>query len=402
MPGILSSVRVLELSNGPSGSFCAKLLSDQGADAIKVEPPGWGDQARHEPPFVGGEPHPDRSTAFLAFNTNKRGITLQLELPAGRDLFLRLAKTADVIIESYPPGHLRGLGIGFDQLIEANPRVIVLSVTYFGQDGPYAGWQGNDLVAQAMGGFLYAVTGTADRPPMGTALQQMEITAARNGVIAIMAALIRRDQTGEGAHIDLSTIESTVSTPSGLIHPYTFTGRNPHRGGSDVNVMDGMHLPTRDGEVTLTTAGTGGRPMEVWAEFLGEPGLLEPRFASRQSRLENWEELHRLVAPRLAQWNNLDLMRETMARGLVIGLVQSPLQVVESPHLAERGFFVELDHGEVGRLKYPGSGFLMNGVNPMQTVRAAPRLGEHNFEVLGGELGLSTEELGVLRASRVI
>jgi formyl-CoA transferase len=166
--------------------------------------------------------------------------------------------------------------------------------------------------------------------------------------------------------------------------------------------MDGMHLPTRDGEVTLTTAGTGGRPMEVWAEFLGEPGLLEPRFASRQSRLENWEELHRLVAPRLAQWNNLDLMRETMARGLVIGLVQSPLQVVESPHLAERGFFVELDHGEVGRLKYPGSGFLMNGVNPMQTVRAAPRLGEHNFEVLGGELGLSTEELGVLRASRVI
>jgi crotonobetainyl-CoA:carnitine CoA-transferase CaiB-like acyl-CoA transferase len=402
MPGILSNVRVLELSNGPSGSFCAKLLADQGADAIKVEPPGWGDQARHEPPFIGGEPHPDRSTAFLAFNTNKRGITLQLEQAAGRDLFLQLAKTADVIIESYPTGQLGDQGVGFSQLQEVNPRVIVLSITYFGQDGPHAGWQGNDLVAQAMGGFLYAVTGSADRPPMGTALQQMEITAARNGVIAIMAALLRRDQTGDGAHIDLSTVEAAVSTPSGLIHPFTFTGRSPHRGGSDANVMDGMHLPTRDGEVTLTTAGTGGRPMEVWAEFLEEPGLLGPKFATRQSRLENWEELHRLVAPKLARWENLDLMRETMVRGLVVGLVQSPKQVVESPHLAERGFFVELEHSEVGRMKYPSSGFLMDGSNPMQTARAAPRLGEHNVEILGGELGLSTEELGVLRAARVI
>ena len=402
MPGILSNVRVLEVSNGPSGSFCAKLLADQGADALKVEPPGWGDQARHEPPFIGGDPHPDRSTAFLAFNTNKRGITLDVEQAAGREVLLRLAETADVIIECHPPGRLNVLGIGYDKFQEVNSKVILLSITYFGQDGPYADWQGDDLVAQAMGGFLYAVTGSADRPPMGTALQQMEITAARNGVIAVMAALFRRDQTGEGTHIDLSTIEATISTPSGLIHPYTFTGRSPHRGGSDRNVMDGMHLPTKDGEVTLTTAGTGGRPMEVWAEFLEEPGLLDAKYASRQSRLENWEDLHNLVAPKLSQWNNLDLKRETMGRGLVVGLVQSPVQVVESPHLAERGFFVELEHSEVGTLKYPSAGFLMDGSNPMQTARAAPRLGEHNAEILGGELGLSTEELGVLRAARVI
>jgi crotonobetainyl-CoA:carnitine CoA-transferase CaiB-like acyl-CoA transferase len=402
MPGILSNVRVLEVSNGPSGSFCAKLLADQGADALKVEPPGWGDQARHEPPFIGGDPHPDRSTTFLAFNTNKRGITLDVEQAAGREVLLRLAETADVIIECHPPGRLNVLGIGYDKFQEVNSKVILLSITYFGQDGPYADWQGDDLVAQAMGGFLYAVTGSADRPPMGTALQQMEITAARNGVIAVMAALFRRDQTGEGTHIDLSTIEATISTPSGLIHPYTFTGRSPHRGGSDRNVMDGMHLPTKDGEVTLTTAGTGGRPMEVWAEFLEEPGLLDAKYASRQSRLENWEDLHNLVAPKLSQWNNLDLMRETMGRGLVVGLVQSPVQVVESPHLAERGFFVELEHSEVGTLKYPSAGFLMDGSNPMQTARAAPRLGEHNAEILGGELGLSTEELGVLRAARVI
>ena len=402
MPGILSELRVLELTHRPSGAFCAKLLADQGADTIKVEPPGWGDQSRHEPPFIGDEPQPDRSSTFLAFNTNKRGITLDIEQAEGRNLFLRLAESADVIVESYPPGKLVELGIAYSTLSAANPRLVLVSITYFGQGGPYASHQGDDLVAQAMGGYLYAVTGSASMPPMGTALQQMEITAARNGAVAVMAALLHRDQTETGTHIDVSTMEAAVSTPSGLVHPYTYTGRNPHRGGSDGNVMDGMHLPTLDGEVTLTTAGTGGRPMQAWAEFLEEPGLLDPRFATRGGRMEHWEDLHALVAPRLAQWTNLDLMRETMARGLVIGLVQTPRQVVESPHLEERGFFVELDHPEAGALQYPGSGFFIDGDNAMATARPAPRLGEHNVEILGGELGLSLRELGLLRAARVI
>ena len=400
--GILDDIKVLELTNNRSGAYCAKLVADQGADTLKVEPPGWGDQARHEPPFVGGEPHPDRGTLFLAFNTNKRGITLDLEQQAGRDLLLRLAANVDVVIESYPPGYLDQLGVGYSALKAANPGLLLVSITYFGQEGPYRDYQGNDLVSQATGGYLYAVTGSAHLPPMGTALEQMEITVARNGAIAIMMALFQRQETEEGQHIDLSTMEAAVSTPSGLLHPYSFTGRSPKRGGSDGNVMDGMHLPTKDGEVTLTTAGTGGRPMEAWAEFLEEPGLQDPKFASRRGRMENWEELYELVAPKLAQWNNLDLMQETMVLGLVVGLVQSPQQVVESPHLEERGYFVEMDHPEVGQLKYPGPGFLIDGVNPMETRYPAPRLGEHNVEVYSGQLGLSLEELGVLRAARVI
>ncbi len=402
MPGILSELRVLELTHRPSGAFCAKLLADQGADTIKVEPPGWGDQARHEPPFIDDVPDPDGSTSYLAFNTNKRGVTLDVEQADGRELFVRLASSADIILESYPPGRLAELGLAYEQLSQSNPGLILVSITYFGQDGPYASYQGDDLVAQAMGGYLYAVTGSASRPPMGTALQQMEITAARNGAVAVMAALLRREQSGRGAHIDVSTMEAAVSTPSGLIHPYTYTGRSPHRGGSDGNVMDGMHLPTLDGEVTLTTAGTGGRPMEAWAEFLDEPGLLDPRFASRSGRMEHWEELHDLVAPKLALWNNLDLMRETMARGLVIGLVQTPQQVVESPHLEEREFFVEMGHDSAGPLKYPGSGFFIDGENAMASTRPAPSLGEHNVEILCGELGLTVRDLGLLRAARVI
>lgn len=402
MDGILSEIKVLELTHAPSGSFCAKLLADQGADTIKVEPPGWGDQCRNEPPFIDGEPHPDRSTTFLALNTNKRGITLDVRQAAGKALFLQLARTTDVIIESFPPGRLTDLGLGYEVLRAENPKVILLSISYFGQHGPYANYKGDDLIAQAMGGYLYAVTGPADRPPMGSTLQQMELTAGRNGVIAVMAALLRRDETGEGNHIDLSVMEAAISTPSMLIQNYSYLGRSPRRGGGDKFVMDGMHLPTRDGEVTLTTAGTGGRPMEVWSEFLGEPRLLDPKFATRASRNDNWEELRDLVAPKLMQWNNLDLMQATMAKGLVIGLVQSPEQVVNSPHLAERGHFVALDHPEVGTLKYPGPGFFLDGANPMQTTRGAPRLGEHNAEIYCGRLGLTNEELGRLRAARVI
>jgi len=142
--------------------------------------------------------------------------------------------------------------------------------------------------------------------------------------------------------------------------------------------------------------------MEAWADFLGEPRLLDPKFATRPGRDEHWEELRDLVAPKLMQWDNLDLMREAMARGLVIGLVQSPEQVVNSPHLAERGHFVELDHAEVGTLKYPGPGFFFDGANPMQRTCAAPRLGEHNAEVYCNRLGLSNEEVRRLQTARVI
>ena len=390
------------MAHSLSGAFCAKLLADQGANTIKVEPPGWGDPARREPPFINGVSDPEASSIFLAFNTNKRGITLDIEQPQGRELLLRLVSDADVLIESYPPNHLEGLGLGYEVLKETNPGLILASITYFGQTGPYRDYIGSELVVQALGGFLHAVTGSADLPPMGTALDQMEITAARNGAIAIMAALLHRHQSSVGQHIDLSTMESVVSTPSGLIHPYTFTGRSPKRGGSDGNVMDGMHLPTKDGEVTLTTAGTGGRPMEAWAEFLEEPRLLDQKFSTRISRLDNWEELHNLVAPKLSTWNNLDLMREAMARGLVIGLVQSPQQVLDSPHLVERGYFVEINHPQAGSLKYPSPGFLMDEENPMDGSKSAPTLGEHNAAIFGDEWGLSVEELSLLRASKVI
>lgn len=402
MPGILDDVRVLELTHTLSGAFCAKLLADQGAATLKVEPPGRGDAARHEPPFLGGLPHPDQSSLFLAFNTNKRGVTLDITSATGADLFRQLVKNQDILIETFAPDYLDNLGLGYDILRQENPGLIMTSITPFGQTGPYRHYRSNDLIAQAMGGFLYT-TGRADQPPMGTVLEQTEIVTARNAVIATMAALLQQRQTGEGQHLDVSVMEAVVSTPPNFIHQYSFTGAIAGRGFGDHNVLDGMHLTTSDADVTLTTAGTGGNPMETWAAFLDEPLLLDPKFNSRQGRAEHWQELLDLIQHKLADWKAHAFMRAAMDQRLVVGVVQSPEEVVHCPHVAARNGFVTLEHAEAGSLQYAGSGFLVNDHNPTAGGgRAAPRLGEHNQEVYGDELGFTPEAIEALYAARVI
>jgi crotonobetainyl-CoA:carnitine CoA-transferase CaiB-like acyl-CoA transferase len=399
--GLLNDVRVVELTNSLAGAFCAKLLADQGAQTLKIEPPGRGDAARHEPPFIGGEPHPDRSTLFLAFNTNKRGITLNITTTTGRQLLQRLLAGCDVLVESFLPGYLESIGLGIAVLRQASPGVIMTSITPFGQSGPYSHYCSSDLIAQAMGGFLYT-TGSNDQPPMGTALEQMSVVTARNAVVAIMAALLHQRSGGEGQHIDVSMLEAVVSTPPNFIHQYSFTGALAGRGFGDQTVMDGMHLATGDHAVTLTTAGTGDNSMETWASFLNEPRLLDAKFSTRQGRARHWQELLDVLQAKLAHWKAHDFMKAAMDQRLVVGVVQSPEEVVHCPHLAERGSFVTLEHAEAGLLKYPGAGFLVDGHNPVTGSRAAPRLGEHNAEMYCGELGLSTESLAALRAAGVI
>ena len=400
MPGILEDIRALELSATPSGAFCAKLLADQGADVVKVEPPE-GDVARREPPFVdggdgggahgggegatgdGGGVHGDgESSLFLAYNANKRGIALDAASDDGRAALLKLLADRDVLVEDFAPGRLDALGLGYDTLRALNPRLIVASITPFGQSGPYSAYKSDDLVAQAIGGFLYT-TGESDREPMGTALGQTHVAAARNGAIAIMGAILQRETTGQGQHLDVSIMEAVVSTPPAFIHQYSYTGAIAGRGFGESNVLDGMHLATADSDVTLTTAGTGGNPMGTWADFLDEPRLLDDKFATRQGRARHAGELLEIVQSKLRGWKAHDFMTQAMDRRLVVGVVQSPREVADCPHLAERGTFVALEHPDAGGLRYPGPGFLIDGDNPMPSARPAPRLGEHNAEVLG-------------------
>ncbi|MBI2886520.1 MAG: CoA transferase [Chloroflexi bacterium] len=404
MLGILDDVRLIELSHHLTGAFCAKLLADQGADTIKVEPPGRGDAARHEPPFLAGPPHPNQSSQFLAFNTNKRSITLNLETRTGQRLLQGLVRAADVIIDSFAPGYLESLGLGYETLHQVNPRLILTSITPFGQTGPYRHYLSSDLVEQALGGALIGF-GDADKEPMALPQNQTAITAGRNAAIATMAALLYQRATGEGQHIDVSIMEAVVQTPPGHIHQYSFAGNNVARGaaGGQRSVMDGMHLETQDGYVTLTTAGTGGADaMDAWADFLELPELKDPKFKSRQGRTRHWEELRELVVGRLRRWKSHEFFKAAMERRLVVGVVQSPAEVVDCPHLAERGSFMALDHPDLGILNYPGAGFLADGENPVTGSRPAPRLGEHNREIYTELLGLSQHELAQLTAAGVI
>ena len=394
MTGILSDIRILELAATPAGAFCAKLLADQGADVVKVEPP-TGDPARREPPFLAGASGERQGSQFLAFNTNKRGVALDASLDEGREALLRLVASRDVLVEDFAPGRLDELGLGYETLRALNPGLIVVSITPFGQAGPYSAYKGGDLVAQAVGGFLYT-TGESDRPPMGTALEQTHVAAARNAAIATMGAILQREFTGEGQHIDVSIMEAVVSTPPAFIHQYSYTGAIAGRGFGEGNVMDGMHLPTADSDVTLTTAGTGGNPMRAWAAFLDEPRLLDNRFATPSGRAEHASELLALVQSKLRHRKAHEFMTDAMDRRLVVGVVQSPEEVAGCPHLAERGTFVGIDHAHAGALRYPGPGFMIDGSNPMTGGRPAPRLGEHNAEVLGGELGLTEQQISRL------
>lgn len=404
MLGMLSDIKVIELSNDISGAFCAKLLADMGADTLKIEPPGTGDPARHEPPFLGGTPHPERSSLFLSYNTNKRGITLNLEHKTGRELFLRLIKDVDVVIESYSPGRMAELGIGFDRLHDLNPKLILVSITPFGQTGPYRHWLSSDLVEQAIGGHLVS-GGDVDKEPMALPYNQAAITVARNGAIATMGAVFYQRQNGVGQHVDVSSMESMVQTPPMHIHSLTFTGAIGGRGGGggQTSVMDSMHLRTKDGYVTFATAGTGGQdPLDVWADFLGEPKLKDPKYKDPRQRRASFKEMKELVEARLANQTSKEFLAKAIKARLVVGIVQSPEEVVDCEQLNFRSSFGVYDHPEVGMLKYPGAGFITNMGNPMEGGKAAPLLGQHNVDVYCGQLGMNQAQLGVLAGAGVI
>ena len=414
LAGPLAGLRVLEMTGEPA-QFCGKLMADLGADVIKVEPPG-GQETRNIGPFLGDQAHPERSLYFWHYNTSKRGVTIDISKPGGQELFRKLAATAGLILESYPAGRLSGLGLGYQILSASNPGLIMCSVTPFGQDGPWRDYQTSDLLHLAAGGQMassgYDEEDVPGAPPIAPGGGNAWHIASHFAYLAIMAALYHRDFTGEGQHIDVSVHEACSLTTEGAIGIYLSTGdvvrRHTGRHASP-DQSPGIQFATKDGGwINTTRSGSNLTParLRLLAEWMDSQGLaqdlLDEKYQDPALLEESGQHFSEVLQEFFASMPLVEAYEGGQERDYPWGAVRTMDEIVGDPHLEDRDFFVPVEHPELGQeFTYPGPAAIYNG-SPWRIYRRAPLIGEHNDEVLGGELGLSTGELEALKKSGAI
>lgn len=424
--GPVTDLFVLDLTD-EKGQLMGKLMADMGARVLKVEPPE-GDAARRIGPFAGETakdasatekslPLHERSLYWWQFNTSKEGVTLNLEHPAGQSLFKRLAERADVILESYPPGYLDSLGLGHKALSALNPRLIMTSLTGFGQTGPHKDFLTSDLISLAMGGQM-ASNGYDDvpgAPPIRGGGYQGYATGCHWGVIGTLVALYHRDFTGRGQYVDASLHEALAGTTEGAMPSYIYFGRPPMRQTgrhAAMNQTARTQWPARDGKYVNTFSVP--RNVASWRaliEWMAELGIgkelaEDPKYreafvngARGTPEIERiWNLIGQLVAAQTAE----EAYEGGQRRGFAWGAVRSPEETLQDPHLWDRGMFVEVEHPEIGKKYiYPGAPYPLSRTK-WRIRKRAPLLGEDNEAVFLSELGLTREQLAMLREMRVV
>ena len=413
LPGPLAGLRVLELAD-EKGQFCGKLLGDHGADVIKIEPPG-GCGVRRIGPFLDGVPHPDRSLTFWYYNTSKRGITLDLERAEGARLFRRLAAGTDVILETWAPGRLTGLGLGYEALSKDNPGLIVCSLTPFGQTGPWRDYKSSDLVHMAAGGEMascgYDEEDVPGAPPIAPGGGNAWHMGGHYAYMAIMAALVHRTVSGEGQYIDASIHEACALTTESAIANYIYRGETLKRHtGRHHSPGPAPRTQFRAKDGRYVNALVSGRLnpgyMKQLAAFLGAYGMAadldDPKYQDpKVIEASTSHIIDEVVADFIASLPAEEIYHAAQERGFTWAAVRAAEELVKDAHLADRGFWKTLDHPELGRsFVYPGEAAIFNG-SPWRVSCRAPLTGEHNVEILGGELGLSRTELALLAEQQV-
>jgi crotonobetainyl-CoA:carnitine CoA-transferase CaiB-like acyl-CoA transferase len=373
---------------------------------IRVEPPG-GDAARREEPFYQDEPGIERSLFHWHFNANKRGITLDITKRDGQALFRRLVATADVVVETGRPGYLESLGLGYPQLCQVNPRVVLTSITPFGQDGPYRDYLGDELIGQAAGGLL-VTCGWPDRPPVMMGGWPAMHQASAEATAATLLALEYCEQTGEGQQVDVSVQACLPLTLMVSMPEYYATGnlRQPRVGDGHPSALNGM-FAVRDGYVDVRFR---GRPAQweqliTWMESKGmAEDLREERWRDPEVRRdpENARHIDEVFQRFLLQFDREEAMHTSQQNGVETGAVYTAEDLLRDPQLEARSYFVELEHPELdASFTYPGAPYSLAGT-PWRLRHRAPLLGEHNLEVYEGELGLTRDQITALRAAGVI
>jgi len=412
---MLSCYRVLDLTN-EKGFICGRVLSDLGADVIKIEQPG-GDPARSIGPFYRDTPHPEKSLYWFAFNGNKRSITLDIERADGQEILKKLVKTADVLIESFEPGYMDRQGLGYSVLSQINPMMVMTSISSFGQKGPYREYKASEIVLWALSGMMYMV-GDPDRPPLLSSYPHAYLFGAMQGAIGTVVALYQREMIGRAQQVDASALMSLAWAT-----------------GPEVQATWELfrQIFKREGRMRLRT-GTGVRTPILWRCKDGDVGffmLLGVNFVKANAALVEWIEsdgmdsgimgnldwkkvgwdeitedvacqINAILTKFFSRHTKQELHEGAIKRGIQIVPALTAKETREFPQLAARGYWVEIEHPELETtVTYPG-GFVKSTEMTCGIRRRAPLIGEHNEEIYKKELGLSAEELMVLKQSGII
>lgn len=400
MPGPLSHVRVLELSRVLAGPWAAQTLADLGADVIKVERPGAGDDTRSwGPPWAG-----EQSAYFLSANRGKRSVTIDFERPEGQELVRKLAAQADVVIENFKVGGLVKYGLDYESLKAVNPGLVYCSITGFGQDGPYAKRAGYDFMIQGMGGLM-SITGQPDTEagggPVKVGVAVTDVFTGLYATVGVLGALAHRDRTGEGQWVDLALLDVQVAVLANQAMNYLVGGKAPQRlGNAHPNIVPYQAFATRDGHIILAVGNDG--QFAKFCQVAGRPELAQDeRYATNPARVANRKELVAILELLLEQRTSRDWLGALEAVGVPCGPINDIAQVFADPQVQARNIRQDLPHPEAGTVPTVASP-IRYSATPIQHSVAPPTLGQHTDAVLGEALGLCAEDIAALRDKGVI
>ena len=392
----LTDLLVLDLSRVLAGPYCTMMLADLGAEVIKVEVPGQGDDTRQwGPPFVGGE-----AAYYLSVNRNKKSLTLNLKSERGREILRQLAHRADVLVENFRVGTMDEWGLGYEALQEMNPRLIYCAITGYGQTGPYRRRPGYDFIIQAEGGIM-SITGPIEGPPMKVGVAIVDITAGLYAGMAILAALHERERSGQGQYIDIALLDAQVAWLANVGSNYLASGQRPDRyGNAHPNIVPYEPFPTSDGWIAV---GVGND--RQWRQLCATAGwedlAADLRFASNPQRVENRAALVPMLQERFRQRSTEEWRTMLLKDGIPCAPINAIDQVFADPQVLARGMCVALPHPTAGTVRMAGSPLKLSRT-PVRLDRAPPLLGQHTDEILRAHLDYTDQEVAHLRAEGVI
>ena len=395
-PGPLHGIRVIECGGMVGAPYAAKLMADLGAEVIKIEEPG-GDVSRQRGPYPGNIPHPEKSGTFLYLNTNKLGVTLNLQSAKGQELLKRLVSNADLLVHNYLPPQMGNRGLKYEELSATNSRLVVTSISPFGQTGPNRDLYMHDLNMWAAGGIVYlsGASGRPDLPPLKAFGQQAGYQAGVNAAVASLGALFGRFSSNKGQHVDVSVQESLVAIMENNYVSWPYTQTLSSRLGFRLIPQD--VLQCRDGYIYFLAI--EDHQWKGALEVMGNPEWAEADiFQDFASRSGNWDALKPLLEDWMQDKSVQEVYHAAQAKRVPFAPVSTMGDLLTSEHLNARGFFAEIAHPEAGQLKYPGAPYRFSA-SPWALRRPAPTLGQHNEEVYCGRLGVTKQELEELRTT---